>query len=182
MKIALSILVGLVALVLSAALFFYVVGLRMPREHRAEITVTLPASRPTVWAALTDYSTMPQWWPAVKSIRIEKLSDGTELTWNVDRHGQEIPFVTAESRLNEKLVRVIAKNDLPFGGSWTYELADAGAGQTKLTLTEDGFINPPIFRAMAKWFFGLDATMKDFISHLEPHVAALQRKEATATR
>ena len=74
-------------------------------------------------------------------------------------------------RAHEKLVRVIAKDDLPFGGTWTYELADAGDGGTRLTLTEDGVIRPPIFRAMAKWFFGLDTTQRDYLTHLEQHLA-----------
>ncbi|MEO5959986.1 MAG: polyketide cyclase, partial [Opitutaceae bacterium] len=66
----------------------------------------------------------------------------------------------------------IAKEDLPFGGTWTFTLADAPGGGTQLTLTEDGTINPPIFRAMAKWFIGLDATQKDFIANLTKHLNA----------
>jgi hypothetical protein len=121
---------------------------------------------------------MPHWWPAVKSVRLEKRPDGTELTWTSDQHGKELPFRTVESRTNEKLVRRIARDDLPFGGTWTYELADAGPGATRLTVTEDGFINPPVFRAMARWFRGLDATIKDFLRHFESHVVALERPQA----
>jgi uncharacterized protein YndB with AHSA1/START domain len=171
MKIVLFILLGLVALLLLAALVFYLAGSRMPREHRSVVTVVLPANRPAVWSAITDYHAMPQWWPAVKSVRFEKLPDGTELTWNKDAHGKEIPFRTAESRTNEKLVRVIASEKLPFGGTWTYELGDAPGGGTRLTLTEDGVIRPPIFRAVAKWFFGLDTTQRDFLTHLEKRLA-----------
>ena len=172
MRIALCVLVGLVALLAVAALVFYIAGSQMPREHRSVVSATFKASRATVWAAITDYAAMPAWWPAAKSVRTEKLPDGTELTWNKDSHGQEIPFRTGESRANEKLVRIIAKDDLPFGGTWTFALADALGGGTQLTLTEDGFINPAIFRAVAKWFIGLDATQKDFIANLEKHLAA----------
>ncbi len=174
MKTLLLIALGLIGVLAVTVLVLYVAGLCLPREHRTQITVTLQASRATVWAALTDYAAMPQWWPAVKSVRLEKRPDGTELTWNADRHGREIPFRTVESRTNEKLVRAIAQDDLPFGGTWTYELADAGPGATRLTLTEDGFINPPVFRAMARWFFGLDSTMKDFLVHFESRVATLE--------
>jgi hypothetical protein len=178
MKIALYVLAGIVALLLLAALVLQLAGSRLPREHRNQVTVVLRAHRATVWRALTDYAALPQWWPTVKSIRFERLPDGTELTWNTDSHGQEIPFRTGESRTEERLVRVIAKDDLPFGGTWTYELADAPEGGTRLTLTEDGFITPPIFRAMARWFFGLDTTMKDFVARLEPHVVELERAAA----
>ena len=171
MKTALLIVGSLVALLVIVALVFQIAGSRMPRDHRSVVIATFKASRAAVWAAITDYAAMPQWWPPVKAIRIEKLPDGTELTWNKDKHGQEIPFRTAESRVNEKLVRVIAKDDLPFGGTWIFELADAPGGGTQLTLTEDGFIKPAIFRAIATWFMGLDATQKDFTAHLEKHLA-----------
>ena len=172
MKLALFLLLGLVLLIALAALVFYVAGSRLPREHRSVVTATFKAARPAVWAALTDYPAMPAWWPSLKSIRTEKLPDGTELTWNTDRHNHEIPFRTAESRVNEKLVRVIASDRLPFGGTWTFLLADAPGGGTQLTLTEDGIINPPIFRTVATWFMGLDATQKDFVGALEKHLAA----------
>jgi uncharacterized protein YndB with AHSA1/START domain len=175
MKVALFVLLGLVALLVVVALVFFIAGATMPREHRSVVTATFKAVRATVWAAITDYAAMPAWWPAVKSVRIENLPDGTELTWNKDSHGQEIPFRTGESRVNEKLVRVIAAEkvaSLPFGGTWTFVLTDAPGGGTQLTLTEDGFINPPVFRAVAKWFMGLDATQKDFIAHLERRLAA----------
>ena len=174
MKIALFIALGLVALLVVVALVCYLAGAKMPREHRSVVTATLKASRAVVWTAITDYAAMPAWWPAVKSVRFEKLSNGTELTWNQDAHGKEIPFRTGESRVNEKLVRVIAAekvDGLPFGGTWTFALADAPGGGTQLTLTEDGFINPSIFRAVVKWFIGFDATQKDFLANLDQHLA-----------
>jgi hypothetical protein len=38
---------------------------------------------------------------------------------------------------------------------------------TWLTLTEDGSINPPLFRVAAKWFFGWDTNQRDYLAHLE---------------
>ncbi len=162
----------LVAVAACAALILYVAGSQMPREHRSQVTGTLRADRAAVWNAITDYAAMPGWWPAVKAVRSEKLPDGTELTWNRDSHGQEVAFRTAESRPREKLVRVIAGSDLPYGGTWTFELADAPGGGTLFTLTEDGWIRPPIFRAVAKWFIGLDSTQRDFMANLEKHLPA----------
>ena len=178
MKIVLYVILSLIGAVAFFFLVCYVAGSRMPREHRTQMSTVVRANRAVVWAALTDYSSMPAWWPAVKSIRMEKLADGTELTWNTDSHGQEIPFRTVESRTNEKLVRAIAKEDLPFGGTWTYELADEPAGGTRITLTENGVIKPPIFRAMARWLFGLETTMKDFLAHFEKRIDALEHRDA----
>ncbi len=96
MKIALFVFLGLIALLALTALVFFLAGSRMSRDHRSVITVTFKASRAAVWAAITDYAAMPSWWPSVKSVRTEKLPDGTELTWNKDARGQEIPFRTGE--------------------------------------------------------------------------------------
>jgi uncharacterized protein YndB with AHSA1/START domain len=175
MKTALLILIGLSALLALVALVFYLAGSRMPRDHRSVVSVSFPASRAAVWAAITDYAAMPAWWPAVKAVRFERLPDGTELTWNKDSHGQEIPFRTGESVVNEKLVRIIAKDDLPFGGTWTFELIGAPGG-TRLTLTEDGFVNAALFRPVAKWIIGYDATQRDFLANLEKHLANQEKK------
>lgn len=150
----------------------YVAGSRMPREHRSFVAATLPASRAAVWAAITDYAAIPGWWPAVKAVRTERRADGTEVTWFRDAHGNQTPYTTAESRPRERLVRVIATDRMIFGGKWTYELSDVPGGGTLLALTEDGWIDPPVVRAIARWFVGLDATQRDFIANLQKHLAA----------
>ncbi len=164
------ILLELGALLVLAALGCYLVGSRMPRDHRSVVSLSFRASRAAVWAAITDYAAMPAWWPAVKAVRFERLPDGTELTWNKDRRGQEIPFRTGEAIVNEKLVRIIAKDDLPFGGTWTFELIGAPGG-TRLTLTEDGFVNATILRPVARWIIGYDATQRDFLANLERYLS-----------
>jgi uncharacterized protein YndB with AHSA1/START domain len=176
MKVVLVGLVGLILLVALAALVFYVAGARMKATHRSVVMAEIPASRAVVWKAITDYTAIPGWWPAVKSVRFEKQADGTEITWNRNPHGREVPFRTLESRMNEKLVRVIARDDLPFGGTWTFDLVDAPDGRTRLTLTEDGIIRPPILRAIAQWFYGLDTTQRDFLAHLETHLGGPRLK------
>lgn len=172
MKILLYGFAGLVALLALALLVFFIAGVCLPREHRSVVTVQLAAGRTAVWAALTDYAAMPAWWPAVKAVRTEQLADGTVLTWNRDGHGRELAFRTGEARTNEKLVRVIVGDDQPFGGTWTFELSETAGGGTRLTLTEEGFIKPPVFRAIAQWFIGLDTNQRDFLAHLEKHLAA----------
>ena len=170
-KILLLLLGALAGLLLLAGLFFYLVGRAQPERHTATITFTLPKPRAAVWAALTDYAAMPQWWPAVAAIRFETRPDGAVVTWNKDGHGKEIGFRTREEQAPARLVREIVGDDLPFGGTWTYELAE-DHGATRVTLTEDGFVKPPLFRGIAKFFLQPDATMRDFEKHFTPYVAA----------
>ncbi len=171
MKIILLVLAALVGLVVLAGLILYLLGRAQPERHTARVSFTVPRPRAAVWAALTDYATMPQWWPAVKSIRFETRPDGTQVTINTDKHGQPIAFRTKEEHAPARLVREIVGDELPFGGTWTYELTDENGG-TRLTVTEDGFIKPPLFRAVARYFLGLDGTLKDFAKHFAAHLSA----------
>lgn len=166
--ISLGVIAGLLVLV---GLILYLLGCTQPERHTARITFTLPKPRAAVWAALTDYAAMPRWWPAVKAVRLETRANGEVFTWNTDAHGKEIAFRTREERAPAHLVREIAGDDLPFGGTWTYELAEDGGG-TRVTLTEDGFIKPPFFRGVARIFMKPDATMRDFEQHFTPYVTA----------
>lgn len=170
MKIALLIIGSLLGLLVLAGLVLYFLGRSLPERHISRHTVVLPAARPAVWTIITDYTKMPEWWPDVKGIRLETRPNGEIWTWNKDSHGQEIAFRTKEETKPARLVREIMGVDLPFGGTWTFELAEQGSG-TALTITEDGFIKPPLFRAIAQYFIGLDRTMKSFASHLVKRVA-----------
>jgi uncharacterized protein YndB with AHSA1/START domain len=171
-KIVLVLALGLFVAAVLACIVTYVAGTQMPREHHSQLTATFPVPRDKVWNVLIDYEGMPKWWPAVKSVRTERLTDGTLITWNKDAHGNEVPFKTTAMNPDVKLERTIAGTNQPFGGKWTFELADDGDSGTKLTLTEDGWIQSPFYRAIAKWFVGLDATQKDFIANLTKRLAS----------
>ncbi len=169
MKLAFLILGTLIFSVGLLALFLYWYGRRLPLHHRQSANADLPVPPQRVWEAITRYDEMPRWWDAVKTVETESRKDGTTVTWNVDKHGQRIGFVTEATEEPRRLVRRILDEDLPFGGSWTFELERKGNG-TKLTLSEDGFIRPPLFRAIAHLFIGMRATLEDFLKALAKHL------------
>ena len=68
----------------------------------------------------------------------------------------------------KRLVLKIADPNLPYGGTWTHELAEDGAG-TVVAVTERGEIYNPIFRAMARLFFGYHSTMEKTLRQLGKH-------------
>jgi hypothetical protein len=59
----------------------------------------------------------------------------------------------------------IASDDLPFGGTWTYEIAAAEGGAT-LRITEDGFVKNAFFRFMSRFIFGHTATIEQYLKDL----------------
>jgi hypothetical protein len=70
-----------------------------------------------------------------------------------------------ESVPPQRLVSRIADERLPYGGTWTYELAPAGDG-TRLTITERGEIYNPVFRFVARFVMGHTATMNGVLRAL----------------
>ncbi len=71
---------------------------------------------------------------------------------------------TLEAVPPTRLVQRIADPDLPFSGSWTYEIEPVTGGAT-LTITENGEVHNPIFRLMSR-LFGLGKTAEDYLEAL----------------
>jgi hypothetical protein len=67
-----------------------------------------------------------------------------------------------------KLVSRIAGDNLPFGGTWTFEVTPAGDGAT-LRITERGWVSNPIFRFVLRFVLG-------YTSNLEMYLRSLGRK------
>ena len=65
----------------------------------------------------------------------------------------------------------IADDTLPFGGTWTFELAPEGTG-TRLRITERGFVKPPPFRFIAKFFLGYTKTIEGYLGDLSQKTGA----------
>lgn len=163
----------LVALFAIALIGLYIYGRSLPVEHTASVTRTYSASKDVIWKLITNYPEIPGWWSDVKSIETETRADGTIVSWNLDSHGNRIPFITMEEVPGKRLVRKIASDELPFGGTWTFELEALGPDLTRLTVREDGFVKPPMFRAIGLLFIGQDTTLKSFADALGSHVRNL---------
>jgi hypothetical protein len=75
----------------------------------------------------------------------------------------------------------IADPDLPFGGTWTYDITPDADG-SRLKITEHGEVYNPIFRFMARCVFGHERTMKAYLSALEKKLASESAPRAAASR
>jgi hypothetical protein len=67
-----------------------------------------------------------------------------------------------------RLVARIAGDNLPFGGTWTFEITPEGDG-AKLRITERGWVSNPIFRFVSRLVLG-------YTSNLEMYLRSLGRK------
>ena len=150
------------ALIATLALVLFAGGAMIARDHTATCTVTLRASPAQVWSALTDWRAMPSWRKEVSAV--EELPGGGG--WVETSRFGRLPLRVEQMQPERLLVGRIADDRLPFGGTWTWRLTPTPEGGTRVAVTEDGFIEPPPFRFMARFLFGYHKTMGDYLRAL----------------
>ncbi len=164
MKILLFVLLGLGLLVgLVAA-----IGYMLPQGHRASRTAVYAAPPADIFAIVTDVARFPEWRSAIT--RVELLpDDGRGLRFR--EHGNDvIAYRVERSEPPATLVTRIDDPSLPFGGTWTLELAAVPEG-TALTITEDGEVYNPIFRFLSKTVFSPYSTIDTYHADLRKRLA-----------
>ena len=167
------VLLGLTSLAIVPTLAAFV-GSRLPRSHRASVARTFPVAGDVIWAAITEAEAFPSWRAGVK--RVERLPDRNGLpAWIEDGRSGKIMLAIERMERPRILVARIADPKLPFGGTWTYEIASGGSG-SQLTITEDGEIYNPMFRFMARFIFGYEGTIRSYMSSLEKRFAGSQAR------
>jgi len=163
-----SIIIGSIVVVI---VLVVVIGLALPKVHSASVTARYKQPPEEIFEAISDWRGFPKWRGDLKSVK-ERAGEAGRVSWiEIGRMG-EMPLEVLESDPPRKLVCRIASNKLPFGGTWTYQIEPTADGCT-LAITEDGEVYNPIFRFMARFFFGYAATLRAY------H-AALSRKFAQA--
>ena len=136
--IGVGVLAGLVGL---AA----VVGALRPKTHTVVHAVTLAANPDRVWATIADVERQPEWLPEIT--QVERLADRDGKPSYREHFGQfAATTVVTVSEPPQRLVKEILPGG-PFSGSWTWALEPEGEG-TRLTITEQGTVENPLFRAM----------------------------------
>jgi hypothetical protein len=136
-----------VLVVLCCVVYGY--GYTLPRDHTVSSRVQLTASRDSVWAVLRAFGDYPKWDKDFASSVKGTARNGHEV-WVQESGGMTMSVELTEITPPSKLVsEIITDESSSWGGIWTYEVAANGSG-TQVTITEVGWIKPPIFRVMMK--------------------------------
>jgi uncharacterized protein YndB with AHSA1/START domain len=160
MKWALIIIGAPIAIIAAVAL----VGLMLPQSHVASRTARINQPPSAIWAVITNIGESPSWRGDVKSIEMRPAKDG-RIAWIEHGSTGAIPFAIVEATPPSRLVTRIDGSDLAFGGTWTYDLKEDGGG-TLVTITERGEIYNPMFRTLARYFFGYTGTIEGYLKAL----------------
>lgn len=150
-------LVGIIALVA-------LVGALLPVKHQAACRVVLRQPATALFAAITDVAAFPQWREGITAVELLPSQDGRRC-WRETSSFGPMDLRVEESVADRKLVGRIVTADSPFGGTWTYRL-DPQDGGTALTITENGEVYNVFFRALSRFVFGHDASMKSYLRSL----------------
>lgn len=160
MRIVLWIFLSLVGLVVLVT----VIGWLLPKDHVATRIGRYRRSPEVVWTAITDVEAMPSWREGLKSV--QQLPDRNGLPAHIEvTNSGTVPIETVEMVPPQKLVGRIADPKLPFGGTWTYEIAATTEGAT-LRITERGYVTNPFFRFMSRFVFGQTSTLESYLRSL----------------
>jgi hypothetical protein len=152
---------GLLALVILT----WAVGALLPRTHMASRAARFAQPPEAVWQVVSDLSGFAKWAPRVTGVT--RLADQNgHPVWTMLGES-ELPLEVEELRPYRMVTR-IANPRLPFGGTWTWEIADAGAGCT-VTITERGEIKSSLFRALARFVFGYTSNLDSYLEALGKH-------------
>lgn len=154
----------IVAILGAIVLAVVVVGFMLPVGHIATRSATFKQSPAQIYTALTDVESFPKWRSSVDAVDV--IAGGPPKRWREKSGSDEITFEIVSAEPPLRLVTRIADPDLPFGGSWTYELAGDTTG-THLSIIERGEVYNPVFRFMSRFVFGHTATMDQFLADLK---------------
>ena len=152
-----TILIGL-------GLLIALIGALLPRAHVATRSATYTRKPAEIFAVISDLAAQPSWRSALKSVEILPPRNGLVCFRENSRHGA-ITYVIQEDIPPTKKVTQIADENLPFGGTWTYEIVPETSGSL-LRITEHGEIKNVLFRFLARFVFGYEGTIDTYLRDL----------------
>ena len=158
LKIAILVLAALAVLVAIVV----AVGYALPVSHVVSRATLLRQTPDAVFEALSDVVHFADWRADVTSV---ELLSTAPVRWREQGRNGDLTFVVVEAVRPVHLVTRIDDRELPFGGTWSYDLVANGTG-TNLTITERGEVYNPLFRFMSRFVFGHTATMDAFLASL----------------
>lgn len=186
--IAASVVIGSLLLLVAAAAL---IGMMLPQNHVASRMVRVRQTPEQVFAIISDVERMPTWRADVKKVEILPVDDEGHMMFR--EHGSDaITYrVEASDPPRRRVVR-IADANLPYGGTWTYEVTPAASSAgsagtaasaaplTQITITERGEVYNPIFRFMSRVVFSHHATIDAYLTALGTKLGETVTPEAAS--
>ncbi len=127
----------------------YLYGRGLPRDHVATSTITLVAPPDTVFKVIRNIAAQAEWWPSLRSV--ERIAGAPRESWREDmgpagKIDIEIGDVVPGRSMEVHILNAEAQG---WGGTWYYEIRSSASG-TEVVVTEEGWVDSPVFRTIMK--------------------------------
>lgn len=159
-----AILAVTLGLPLVACTGFVAWGTTLPVHHTATATALVGAPPEAVYRMVASPERGPQWRSDVERVEVEGPRRWRE-------YGEEpLTIEVREANPPHRFVTEVVEHP-DFGGTWTWGFVAEGAG-TEVTLTEDGEVYDPFFRAVMTALWGpshtIEARLAELAAHYDP--------------
>jgi hypothetical protein len=160
--IATGVVIGVLVLLVAVVAL---IGMTLPQDHVAARTVRVRQTPEEVFAIISDVEKVPTWRADITRVEILPSDNGSML---FREHGSDaVTYRVEASEPPRRRVVRIADANLPYGGTWTYDVTPAAppsaAPLTQITITERGEVYNPIFRFMSRFVFSHHATIDAYL-------------------
>jgi hypothetical protein len=152
--ISLGILIVFIAII-------YLIGSLMDVKHVASIKREFKKiSADEILSVITNYKEYASWRSGLKELTVDSVNHWTEK----NSHGDKVSYRLEMGDEKGKLITRILNKDLAYGGFWEFTSIDDGCS---IKIVENGEVYNPLFRFMAKYIFGHETTLKNYMNDLE---------------
>ena len=149
----------------SVFLFLLIVTLLIPATRSASRTVSLPASREHVFAAVTRIEDQ-SWRPSVSSVQVLKSEVGQEEWVEVSKDGHELLFKTI-NKVRPELFEIEFSGSPSISGRWSGRFIEQAENETRVEFTETVTAGSLPSKVLGYLFFDLDAALDTYINDLK---------------
>jgi hypothetical protein len=159
---------AIVAIVLGVAVVVGIVALlgsRLPVQHVATRTITLPVSPDSIYGVITDFAGAPSWRSDLKRVDVAPDSAAAKRRFTEISGSGSMTMEVEQAVPSSRLVTRIVGEGLPFGGAWVYAIVPEGLN-TRITITEHGEVYNPIFRFISRYLIGHTGTVETYLRNL----------------
>lgn len=173
MKTLGRIFLSFVLLIVVIGVAAYVDGTTLPVDHSTTILGIIDAPPAKAFAIITNVGDGASWRKSVKAVQVLPPDQGRD-HWVEDLgHGQTMNFLATRtepvdaSGVGRRDV-LLSEPNASYGGTWTYELSPGNSpNQTKLRITEAGFIHPPVYRFVMRHVLGMTKNLDQYMADIK---------------